>query len=112
MMYDFECPACNKAVEVYRHHTECGLPEFCTCGEQMKRVFTANFGIKVYGYYSQAHGKHIKNEKDLRTSVHGKEMVPLDGPVKPPKKKSYDLGREDGGEVIRAFKADLGASND
>jgi len=44
-VFDFECPGCEKVLEVSLSVGDCDAPVYCaTCGSQMKKVFISGHG--------------------------------------------------------------------
>lgn len=107
MIYEFECRKCKLVKEVCRHHSQSGDPEKCDmCGKGMFRKYdNQRVSGKVYGFYSQAHGKTIKTAKDLKYSSSGRELVEVTGrDTYSPKRKKFEVTREEGAAIIKDFR--------
>jgi len=70
MIYPFQCDQCGEYVEAARPASESGLPQVCTCGATMRRIYTVTlFNIDKQDYYDYGLGCHVRNRSDVNEAI-------------------------------------------
>jgi hypothetical protein len=110
MIYPYKCK-CGAYDEVYRPARDASLPQTCTCGATMERVYTVPYVAveKVEGY-DPGLGRYIKNKNHKRDVIKqinyatGQDLIEIGNEkpkVAPPKKQEYDIPAESIERIIK-----------
>lgn len=109
MIYPFKC-SCGAYDEVYRRAADAGLPQTCTCGAEMQRVFTVPFAtVEHIEGYDPGLGRYISNKAQKADTIRrinaetGQHIVEI-GNEKlkiAPKKQDYSVPNEVWDKVVK-----------
>jgi len=72
-VYEYECPACEKVMEVQQRISDDPLTTCPDCGGEVKKLVSmSSFHLKGGGWYSDGYSSASK-EKDTKSSTPAKE---------------------------------------
>jgi len=74
-VYEYECPACEKVIEVQQRISDDPLTECPECGGEVKKLVSmSSFHLKGGGWYSDGYSS-VSKEKGKKSSTAAKETT-------------------------------------
>lgn len=78
MIYPYQCD-CGRYVDAVRPASEAALPEICTCGLEMVRIWTPPMlSVPTSGYYDHGLGCWVGGKANAMSQLRAKGIDPIE----------------------------------